>query len=117
MKITMTSQTAFDVGQADIKPGFRATMDKLADVVVRYGKTSLTVVGHTDAEGTQENNQALSQRRAQAVADYLESKNVNPTRLAAVGKGETEPVSDNKTEAGRRANRRVEILVEPVRAE
>ncbi len=117
VKITMTSQTAFDVGQADIKPGFRSTMDKLADVVVRYGKTSLTIVGHTDAEGTQENNQALSQRRAQAVADYLESKNVNPTRLAAVGKGETEPVADNKTEAGRRANRRVEILVEPVRAE
>lgn len=117
MKITMTSQTAFDVGQADIKPGFRTTMDKLADVVVRYGKTSLTVVGHTDAEGTQENNQALSQRRAQAVVDYLESKNVNPTRLAAVGKGETEPVADNKTEAGRRANRRGEILVEPVRAE
>lgn len=117
VRITMTSQTAFDVGSAEIKPAFRTTMDRLADVVVRYGKTALTVVGHTDAEGTKENNQDLSQRRAQAVGDYLKTRNVNPARLTAVGKGEAEPVADNKTEAGRRANRRVEILVEPVRAE
>ncbi|MFO1321018.1 MAG: OmpA family protein [Burkholderiales bacterium] len=117
VKITMTSQTAFDVGSAEIKPGFRTTMDRLADVVIRYGKTALTIVGHTDAEGTKENNLDLSQRRAQAVADYLKTKNVNAARLTAIGKGETEPVADNKTDAGRRANRRVEILVEPVRAD
>lgn len=117
MKITMTSQTAFDTGSAEIKPGFRSTMDRLADVVVRYQKTAITVVGHTDAEGTAENNRELSQRRAQAVVDYLESKNVNAARLTAVGRGETEPVADNKTEAGRRANRRVELLVAPVRAD
>lgn len=117
IKVTMTSQTAFDTDSAAIKPGFAPTMDKLANVVVQYGKTALTVVGHTDAEGSNEYNQALSQRRAQAVIDYLEAKNVNPERLAAVGKGELEPIADNKTEAGRRANRRVELLVEPVRAE
>lgn len=115
MKITMTSQTAFDTGSAEIKPGFRSTMDRLADVVIRYGKTTITVVGHTDAEGTAENNLDLSQRRAQAVVAYLESKNVIPARLAAEGRGETQPVADNKTEAGRRANRRVELLVAPVR--
>ena len=117
VKITMTAQTAFDAGEAEIKPGFRSTMDKLSDVIIRYGKTSLTIVGHTDAEGSKENNQGLSLRRAAAVQKYLESRNVNPARLATVGKGETEPVSDNKTEAGRRANRRVEIFVEPVRAQ
>lgn len=117
MKITMTSQTAFDTGSAEIKPGFRSTMDRLADVVVRYQKTAITVVGHTDAEGSAESNRELSQRRAQAVVDYLRSKNVNAARLTAVGRGETEPVADNKTEAGRRANRRVELLVAPVRAD
>jgi outer membrane protein OmpA-like peptidoglycan-associated protein len=117
VKITMTSQTAFDSGSATMKPGFGPTMDRLAKVVVQYGKTELTVVGHTDADGSNQSNQELSQRRAQAVADYLKGKNVNPERLEAVGKGEAEPIADNKTEAGKRANRRVEVLVEPVRAD
>lgn len=117
VKITMTSQTAFDVGQADIKPGFRTTLDKLADVIVRYQKTSLTIIGHTDAQGEHDSNMELSRRRAAAVADYLQGKNVNAARLDAEGRGETEPVASNDTDSGRRANRRVEILVEPVRAE
>jgi len=117
IKVTMTSQTAFDSGSSTIKPGFAPTMDKLASVVTQYGKTTVTVVGHTDAEGATDYNQQLSQRRAQAVISYFESKNVNPERLAALGKGEAEPIADNKTDAGRRANRRVELLVEPVRTE
>lgn len=117
VKITMTSQTAFDVGQAEIKPGFRTTLDKLADVIIRYQKTSLTIIGHTDAQGAHDSNMDLSRRRAAAVADYLQGKNVNAARLDAEGRGETEPVASNDTDSGRRANRRVEILVEPVRAE
>jgi outer membrane protein OmpA-like peptidoglycan-associated protein len=117
VKITMTSQTAFDSGSSALKPGFGPTMDRLAKVVVQYEKTELTVIGHTDAEGSTQANQDLSQRRALAVTDYLRAKNVNPERLDAVGKGELEPLEDNRTEAGKRANRRVEILVEPVRAE
>ena len=117
IKITMTSQTAFDSASSTIKPGFAPTMDKLANVVTQYGKTTVTVVGHTDSDGSTDYNQQLSQRRAQAVIEYFESKNVNPQRLAALGRGETEPIADNKTDAGRRANRRVELLVEPVRTE
>jgi outer membrane protein OmpA-like peptidoglycan-associated protein len=117
IKVTMTSQTAFDSGSSTIKPGFAPTMDKLANVVSQYGKTTVTVVGHTDSDGSADYNQQLSQRRAQAVVSYFESKNVNSQRLAAVGKGESEPIADNKTDAGRRANRRVELLVEPVRSE
>jgi outer membrane protein OmpA-like peptidoglycan-associated protein len=117
VKITMTSQTAFDSGSASLKPGFGPTMDRLAKVVVQYEKTELTVIGHTDSDGSTQSNQDLSQRRAQAVTDYLKAKNVNPERLDAIGKGELEPLEDNRTEAGKRANRRVEILVEPVRAE
>jgi outer membrane protein OmpA-like peptidoglycan-associated protein len=110
----MTNQTAFDTDSSDIKPGFHTTMDKLADVVVRYGKTTLTIVGHTDNVGSNEYNQKLSERRARSVAQYLESKRVNSMRLALAGKGETVPVSANNSESGRQANRRVEIYVEPV---
>jgi outer membrane protein OmpA-like peptidoglycan-associated protein len=114
VRITMTNQTAFEVDSAQIKPGFNSTMDKVADVVIRYGKTTLTVVGHTDNSGSREHNQKLSEERALSVAHYLESKNVNPLRLATAGKGESAPVASNGTESGRQANRRVEIFVEPV---
>jgi outer membrane protein OmpA-like peptidoglycan-associated protein len=114
VRITMTSQTAFETNSSDIKPGFDSTMDKLADVVVRYGKTTLTIVGHTDNVGSNEYNQKLSERRAHAVAQYFESKRVNPVRLALSGKGETTPIANNASESGRQANRRVEIYVEPV---
>jgi outer membrane protein OmpA-like peptidoglycan-associated protein len=114
VRITMTSQTAFETNSAGIKPGFHSTMDKLADVVVRYGKTTLTVVGHTDDVGSNAYNQSLSERRALSVAQYLESKRVDSLRLATAGKGETQPRSTNNTEAGRQENRRVEIYVEPV---
>lgn len=114
VRITMTSQTAFDTNSADIKPGFHSTMDKVAEVVVRYGKTTLTVVGHTDDVGANAYNQSLSERRALSVAEYLESKRVDSMRLATAGKGETQPRSSNGTESGRQENRRVEIYLEPV---
>jgi outer membrane protein OmpA-like peptidoglycan-associated protein len=114
VRITMTSQTAFETNSADIKSGFHSTMDKVAEVVVRYGKTTLTVVGHTDDVGSNAYNQSLSERRALSVAQYLESRRVDRMRLATAGKGETQPRSSNSTESGRQENRRVEIYVEPV---
>jgi outer membrane protein OmpA-like peptidoglycan-associated protein len=114
VRVTMTNQTAFEIDSADIKPGFHTTMNKLAEVVVRYGKTTLTVVGHTDNTGSLAHNQALSERRALSVARYLEAQRVNSMRLATAGKGETQPLATNATESGRQANRRVEIYVEPV---
>jgi outer membrane protein OmpA-like peptidoglycan-associated protein len=83
-------------------------------VVVRYGKTTLTIVGHTDNAGTNEYNQKLSERRAHAVAEYFEARRVDPVRMALVGKGEAQPMTSNASESGRQANRRVEIYVEPV---
>lgn len=112
--VTMTSQTAFETNSAEINPGFRSTLNKLADVVVRYGKTTLTVVGHTDNTGSDAYNQQLSERRAISVAQYLEGQRVNGMRLATAGRGEADPVATNATEAGRQANRRVEIYVEAV---
>ena len=114
LRVTMTGDTGFNTNSSDIKPGFHTTMDKVADVVTRYGKTTLTVAGHTDDVGTTQYNQQLSERRAHAVAQYLESKRVQPVRLATVGKGEAMPIASNASEGGRAENRRVEIYVEPV---
>jgi len=115
--ITMTSQTSFDFDSTAIKPGFYTTMDKIANVLVRYGKTHLTIVGHTDNVGTNQYNQTLSEHRAQAVSDYLRNKGVLLQRLESLGRGETAPRAANATEEGRRLNRRVEIVVEPIMAE
>lgn len=114
VRVTMTNQTAFETNSAQIKSGFHSTMDKLADVVVRYGKTSLTIVGHTDDVGTGAYNQKLSEQRAHSVARYLEGKQVNSMRLAMSGRGEAQPIATNSTEGGRQANRRVEIYLEPI---
>jgi outer membrane protein OmpA-like peptidoglycan-associated protein len=114
VRVTMTSDTGFATNSTDIKPGFHSTLDKIADVVVRYGKTTLTVAGHTDDVGSAPYNQGLSERRAHTVAHYLETKKVNPVRLAIVGKGEGMPIASNASEGGRAENRRVEIYVEPV---
>lgn len=115
--ITMTAQTAFAFDSVEISSGFQSTMDKIANVLVRYGKTHLTVVGHTDNVGSNQYNQTLSERRSGAVADYLRSKGVIPQRLVSMGQGENSPRASNTTEAGRQLNRRVEILVEPIVAE
>ena len=114
VRVTMTGDTGFNTNSTDIKPGFHSTLDKIADVVVRYGKTTLTVAGHTDDVGSAQFNQGLSERRARSVAQYLESKRVQEVRLSIVGKGESMPIASNATEGGRAENRRVEIYVQPV---
>lgn len=115
--VTMTAHTAFDFDSTVIKPGFYTTMDKIANILLHYGKTQLTIIGHTDNVGTEQYNQVLSEQRAKAVNDYLIHKGVLIQRLAYVGRGETAPRASNTTDEGRRLNRRVEILVEPVIAE
>lgn len=115
--VSMTSQTAFASGSAAIQPGFHSTLDKIAAVVNRYGKTHITVVGHTDNLGSSSSNQALSEKRADAVEKYLSQKSVVPQRLASRGMGESSPVSDNATDQGRQLNRRVELIIEPIVAE
>ncbi len=112
--VTMTSATAFDTNSSDVKPGFKPSLDKISKVLVTYGKTTLTVIGHTDNVGSDVSNQALSERRAQAVSDYFESKSVLPDRLDVVGKGEKEPRVANDSDSNRQLDRRVEILITPI---
>jgi outer membrane protein OmpA-like peptidoglycan-associated protein len=117
LKVTMTGRTAFASDSTEIQPGFYSTMDKMASVMNKYGKTTLTIVGHTDNVGSPQHNRSLSERRAHAVERAFHQRGVTPERLSAYGRGEEEPRATNATEAGRQQNRRVEILVEPVVAE
>lgn len=117
LRVTMTNQTAFAFDSAQIQPGFHTTLDKIADVVNRYGKTHLTIVGHTDSTGAAEYNQKLSERRADAVQQYLRGHNVIAERLAFVGKGEAEPRASNDSTTGRQLNRRAEIYIDPIVAD
>jgi len=114
LRISMTSATAFDVNSVQIKQGFFSTMNKIAKVLNKYGKTELLIVGHTDSTGSDQYNQTLSEQRAQSVYQYLQGQGVIHQRLSAYGKGESEPVASNASAAGRQQNRRVEILVVPL---
>ncbi len=117
LRVTMTDQTAFAVDSAEIQPRFYSTMDKIATVLNRYGKTELTIVGHTDSTGTTQHNQALSESRAQAVHNYFLQKGVVSQRLESHGLGEGASRASNATAEGRQLNRRVEIVIEPVLAD
>lgn len=117
LKVGMTSMTTFDVDSARIKPGFYSTMDKIAGIVNKYGKTQLVIAGYTDDTGSPSYNLDLSKRRAGAVEQYLKADQVSPVRMRSIGYGEEHPVATNSTELGRSLNRRVEITIIPVTAE
>lgn len=114
LKLTLDSEVSFDFAKADIKPSFRPSLDKLANLLIKYDRTIVHVVGHTDSIGSESYNQRLSEQRATSVGDYLASLGVPRQRLRTEGRGESEPRANNATEAGRQLNRRVEIFVKPV---
>jgi len=112
--VNLPNGVTFDTDSTLIKPGFRDTLDKVAQNLVQYPDSLIDVYGHTDSTGSSTYNQTLSENRARAVADYLSSRGVNPSRLRSQGYGETQPVASNATDEGRSANRRVEIKIVPV---
>lgn len=101
----------FATGKAELKAGSQDRLAKLVAFLGKYPDRTAIIEGHTDSVGSDETNQALSQRRADAVSAYLLSQGVEATRVTAVGKGEALPVADNATAAGRQQNRRVEIVI------
>ncbi|MBX9795107.1 MAG: OmpA family protein [Burkholderiaceae bacterium] len=110
-KVTFAADAFFDFDKSVLKSEGKAKLD---DVVSKLGSINLEViiaVGHTDSVGTDAYNQALSVRRSEAVKSYLIGKGVDKNRVYTEGKGEKQPVADNKTSDGRAKNRRVEIEV------
>jgi OmpA-OmpF porin, OOP family len=110
-KVTYAADAFFDFDKATLKPEAKAKMDDLVSKTSGINLEVVIAVGHTDATGASAYNQRLSTARANAVKDYLVSKGIEKNRVYTEGKGEGQPVADNRTREGRAKNRRVEIEV------
>jgi OOP family OmpA-OmpF porin len=115
-KVTYAADAFFDFDKSVLKPEGRAKLDDLVGKIQGINLEVIIAVGHTDSVGTDAYNQRLSVRRAEAVKAYLVSKGIEKNRVYTEGKGEKQPVADNKTAEGRAKNRRVEIEVVGTRA-
>jgi len=113
LKITMNSEISFAYNSAQLTPAFHNTLDKVADILNRYQRSSIQITGHTDSRGSAQYNQQLSEQRAQSVKYYLADRGVDARRIVTEGRGESQPRASNNTEAGMQLNRRVEMLIIP----
>lgn len=108
-KASIRLDVKFATGKTTIDPAFVTGMDEVGRIMKKYENIETTIEGHTDNVGSPQNNQKLSQARAEAVKGWLVSKHgIDAKRLSVVGHGDTKPVGDNKTAAGRKLNRRVQ---------
>jgi outer membrane protein OmpA-like peptidoglycan-associated protein len=111
MVVTFASGLLYDFDSDAIRPDAGLNLRSLAASLKQYPDTDLLIVGHTDALGTTAYNQTLSTRRADAASRYLGTEGINAGRMSTSGRGETEAVATNDTEAGRQANRRIEVAI------
>jgi len=111
LQVTFASGLLFDYDSDVLREAARKNLATLAASLEKYPNTDLMIVGHTDATGPDAYNMTLSERRAAAAASYLASQGVTRTRLRSTGRGETEPVAPNDSEADRQKNRRVEVAI------
>jgi outer membrane protein OmpA-like peptidoglycan-associated protein len=111
IKITFSSGIMFDVERAVLKDQYTGELSELSTILNKYEDTNILLEGHTDSTGSEEYNLDLSKKRAQSVANYLATQNVNPTRFTIMGYGESQPIASNETVEGRAQNRRVEVAI------
>ena len=111
IKITFDSGILFETNSSTLEPAARTNIENLAVILQKYEDTNILVEGHTDADGTEEYNQSLSERRAASVANYAKGVGVAAARITTVGYGESQPVASNDTAVGKQQNRRVEIAI------
>lgn len=111
LKVNIPNSISFDTNSYAIKPSFDPVLNSVTQTMQQHPELIASVVGHTDNTGQAAYNQTLSQNRAQSVASYISTHGVAAQRLAASGMGQTQPIADNSTEAGRAQNRRVEIYL------
>ena len=111
IQVTFESGLLFDFDSDRIRPDAAANFQELARSLNKFGNSNLLIVGHTDSQGDDAYNMGLSQRRANAASAYLQSQGVPASRISTSGRGESEPVATNDTEAGKQLNRRVEVAI------
>ncbi|MES2306645.1 MAG: OmpA family protein [Gemmatimonadota bacterium] len=111
IQVTFDSGLLYDFDSDVVKADARTNLRELALSLDKFPDSDLQIIGHTDAQGSDSYNQALSERRARSAASYLTSQGVANSRIITRGLGESEPVASNDTDAGRMANRRVEVAI------
>ena len=111
--VTMNEEATFAFNSSKVKPAFYPAMNKVAQVLGEYDKTTLKITGYTDNVGSDAYNLKLSQQRASAVKSYLTAKGIAASRISTVGMGKANPRAGNDTAQGRAMNRRVDILIQP----
>ena len=111
IKITFDSGILFKINSSELQPAAKTNIESLAKILNKYPDTNILIEGDTDNTGTDEYNQKLSERRAQAVADYQKGLGVAGSRISTVGLGELNPIASNDTDYGREQNRRVEVAI------
>jgi outer membrane protein OmpA-like peptidoglycan-associated protein len=111
LKVTVKNDVLFDVNSSGLRSASREALRDMASVFDKYPNTTIRVEGHTDSTGSASYNERLSERRANAVANYLENLGVNSGRIRSIGYGESQPRASNNTASGRQLNRRVEIHI------
>lgn len=112
--LNMPGNVTFGFDRSELRPEFFDVLDSVALVLEEFDQTVLVIDGHTDSTGRRDYNMDLSRRRAESVGSYLIGEGVNPVRIATYGYGPDHPVATNDTEAGRAANRRVELTLMPI---
>lgn len=109
--ITFDSGLLFDVDSYQLRGTTRDNLNQLATTLQKYDDTEVLIEGHTDSSGSDDHNQTLSENRAKSVSNYLARQGVLPSRMTPIGYGESQPVEDNATAAGKQANRRVAVAI------
>ena len=112
--VTMPQDILFALDSASVRSGLRRDLRVVANNLRVYPNSTIKILGHTDNTGSASYNEALSQRRADAVVNILIDNGVQPVRLQALGRGEDDPIENNLTAEGRAQNRRVEIIIRPI---
>ncbi|MGE7369520.1 OmpA family protein [Neorhizobium sp. NPDC001467] len=112
--LNMPSNITFATDQDQVIPPFYRTLDSVAIVLNKFGKTYIDINGHTDSTGSLQHNQGLSERRAASVANYLGSRGIDQRRISTMGFGPSQPIATNATPDGRAQNRRVEVAIAPI---
>jgi outer membrane protein OmpA-like peptidoglycan-associated protein len=116
LKMEIPSDISFSTNRADIQPNFRPILDRFASTLNDNPAATVTIIGHTDATGSDAVNEPLSVERAARTRDYLATRGITPSRVAVEGRGSHEPIASNNDSSGRARNRRVEIYVAEPRA-
>lgn len=114
IKLNLPNAITFATNKSDLNPNVANSLNAIANVVNQYKETAVHVLGHADSSGAEQYNLELSQRRAAAVGNYLASQGVVSGRIVARGYGESHPIADNSTAAGKAQNRRAEIYIRAI---